>query len=254
MNRILSRLGGLFVLVAVPLFFSLAGIGDGVPSRARFEKVVTDPGLRESVAVVIRDERKLFEEMLQDSGYLDYGRHNERQKDEAVFSVSDSLGRSYELTRAHINYLRLIVFGSSFGDETKTIDAIRAMKPQRLDFNPHWFLYGGAYIYPCAASIAAFLLPAFATGELSSSPLGDITVFIRNADLLSRIFLGMKFVNALAFVFSTCMLYLLARRLVRDSHGAGLFAAVLWAPTLRPRLLPLHDGPGSDRGIRASEE
>lgn len=49
--------------------------------------------------------------------------------------------------------IRKQILGSLFGDEPNELAAVGRFKPQRLDFNPKWFFYGGAYTYPVAVFI-----------------------------------------------------------------------------------------------------
>ena len=212
----------LLVIVVIPFLFFIVGIRDGIPTRERFERIVPDSGAREQIAKYIEEEREDFENMITDSAYLNYAEFNKKLLEEKKYTITDSLGRSYELTKSHIAYLKRVVFGSSFGDETKTITAIRSMKPSKLDFNPHWFLYGGAYLYVCAA----FLQFAHLLGFIK---LGDISFFVLNLDYITRIFLAIKLVNFFGFVISTFMVYRIARKLIRDEHWLGLLAALLFA-------------------------
>ncbi len=51
--------------------------------------------------------------------------------------------------------IRKQILGSIYGDEPNTMAALGRLKPQNLNFNPKWFFYGGAYIYPAAAIVGA---------------------------------------------------------------------------------------------------
>lgn len=68
---------------------------------------------------------------------------------------------AHETARVIGHYLIL----SGHGDEHRTLIALSNMRPKRLDFNPHSFLYGGPYVY----SVAAFQAVAGALGYVPLS-------------------------------------------------------------------------------------
>ncbi len=210
------------VILGLPCLAFFPGLADGVPNAARLERVVPDEVARWEVARLIQEDRLKFQEILSQGGYTNYEAYKQELRTERTYRITDGAGRSYELTRSHVNYLKRVIFGSSFGDETKTVTALNMIKTTRG--NPHWFLYGGSYLYVCAL----FLGAGWAVGYLVP---GDVASLVMNADQITRLFLLIKLVNLPAFIVSTWLVGRLARRLIADRPGVELIAAALFAVT-----------------------
>lgn len=224
MSRPLRIVIAFLVIVVLPCLVYWPGTGNLVPNEPKFRAYVPDPVAQEGVARVLQEERLAFERSLSDSGNLNYASVNERLLEEQTFPLVDSTGETYALSRAHIAFLRRAIFGSHYGDGTKTITAIRNMKPAQGDFNPHWFLYGGSYIYPAAA----LLKVADLVGYLR---VGDVRFFILNPVYLQRIFLVVQFLNLIAFIAGTWLIARIARKVSGGDWVAGILAAVFFATT-----------------------
>lgn len=113
-------------------------------------------------------------------------------------------------------------------DEQMTLTALAQMKPRKLDFNPRYFAYGGAYIYAVGGALALGKV----LGLVRLIP--DITHYYAAPGDSAALYLAGRALSALAGIFVVLMLFRLTRRLTGDERWAA-FAAGLGA--LAPAIL-----------------
>ena len=121
-----------------------------------------------------------------------------------------------------VNKLKWIgaqLLNSQVPDEQFIMHAISQMQPRRLDFNPRFFSYGGAYVFAVAASLGLGQM----AGLVQLTP--DRLFYLSQPEQVQRLFLIGKWLGVIAGLLLIILVYLAGRRLV--SRTAGLCAAAL---------------------------
>lgn len=94
---------------------------------------------------------------------------------------------------------RFFSFGSfllngSAHDEGQTYHALASMRPARLDFDPHMFIYGGSYLYPLGAAIFGLK----SVGALHVTR--DYGYYLAAPNQIARLYLVGRAFNIVAFL------------------------------------------------------
>jgi hypothetical protein len=111
-----------------------------------------------------------------------------------------------ELEERKLEFIRRYLISSYRLDESKTLSAISRMQPAKLEFNPHFFIYGGAYIY----SVAATLQVGAMTGWVKT---GDLEFYLQHPDRPARLYITGRILSVFASVLFTLFTYLAIRDL-----------------------------------------
>jgi len=106
-------------------------------------------------------------------------------------------------------------------DEMITMMALAQMRPGEGDLDPRLYQYGGLFIYPVGALIAA----CGQVGLIEVRP--DLVYYLDHPEAFARFYIAARAYVAAWGVFGVLVVYLIARRLA--GHGAGLLAAGLFA-------------------------
>lgn len=225
------------VLVVATFAVGVAGAGWGLPSSRRAEITLSEnlrtPAFYARLAKVRAD---IYEKagpnlpayagrlLVSGGGYdASVNLATPPEKDGTIHLVSKGRDISLELLRAYNSYL----LRSGHPDEQDMLTAISKMNPRRLKFDPHFYRYGGSYLYPLAGWFGA----AGAAGYLKINP--DITFYHASPGDMGRFYLlGRLF----SLVFGA-MLVWTAYLFARDFYGprVGFFAALIFASS--PMLL-----------------
>lgn len=119
-----------------------------------------------------------------------------------------------------LNSLRSFYVRSAYEDEQSALLALSRMRPRELNFNPHLFTYGGAYLYPLAAWEAAGAV----LGAVTLRP-GLATYLAEPAKMAGLYYWG-RVLSAFAFIACGLMLLRLGREWL--GKGVGPVAAFLF--------------------------
>lgn len=114
---------------------------------------------------------------------------------------------TYRVTALFPRLVRKQFLGSIFGDEPNTLAAVGRMKPQRLDFNPRWFFYGGAYQYPVAGAVA------FGVVAMHGPRALGLDAVLRDPRIARTMYVSARLVGVLAATLGVLILGLIASRL-----------------------------------------
>lgn len=108
-------------------------------------------------------------------------------------------------------------------DEILNIMALARIKPGALEFDPHYYAYGGAYLYPLGGWF-------FALAKLGVLRLADLSTMLADPQIMDRIIIsGRAFVLG-AFALSAWPLFLALRRLQPTGVALALVGVYLFAP------------------------
>ncbi len=210
---------GLAAALAVGLATGLCGIGGGLPGPAR---------LRALRAAVRGSEA--FARSLADSWtrlYAGIARaHRELAADEPRTSVSGVVevppGWTFPPDPL-VNSARALLTQSINPDEKKSFIVLSRMRPWRLNFEPLYAEYGGAFLYP----LGAFLAAARAVGLARLTP--DLARYLSAPAEMGRLYLLGRLYVLLFHLGTLWLLFELGR--VLSGRRTGTAAALLWALT-----------------------
>lgn len=106
-------------------------------------------------------------------------------------------------------------------DEMITLMALQRMRPAELDFDPHLYQYGGAFIYAVGAALGI----AGATGLATLT--GDASYYLDHPEAFARFYLVARLLVALASASALVAAHRIGRAVA--GPGAGWCAAILLA-------------------------
>ncbi|MBC7905498.1 MAG: glycosyltransferase family 39 protein [Rhodospirillaceae bacterium] len=107
-------------------------------------------------------------------------------------------------------------------DEMMNVMALARMRPAELSFDPHYYQYGGAYLYP----LGGWLFALQKTGVLR---LGSLDDMLADPDRMDRVYGAGRLFVTLAFAASGLILWATLRRLGVAPRRAALALAIYLA-------------------------
>jgi len=208
---------GLFAALAVALAAGLTGITGGLPGASRLRALPESArGSPEFAARLADAWRKLYAEIERS--------HAELRPDEPRTSVSGVVeipsGWSFPPDPL-VNSARALLTQSVNPDEKKSFIILARMRPWRLEFEPLYAQYGGAFVYPLGAFLAAAHVLRFV--HLTS----DLAYYLSAPDEMGRLYEVGRLYVLLFHLGTVWMLYELGR--ILSGRRTGTAAALLWA-------------------------
>lgn len=203
---------GSIIFLALILFLSLilnsGGIRWGLPSKERSELL---PDL--SILEVLSEDREL------------------------ISDETKALVGHVPLSETYARILRRFLLYTHHPDEQLTLMAIARMNPREFDFNPHFFQYGGVFLF----SVAVLFKIASLVGYLEIT--GNLDYFLTHPEEISRFYVVGRSAVVLSVLFAIIAIYLVSSFLRNRTSGllAGALWAILpstiiWAHTLNPHM------------------
>lgn len=224
-----------FLLVSalfISLFLNLYGIWGGLPSKERSNLVFSEAQIK-ALSKIMKETR---EEIYQRTKYFGSGPIG---FEDCIYKVMVD-GKEVETSKFHLQASRSFLLRSCYPDEQQVLVVLGNMNPQTLDFNPHYFSYGGIYIY----LIGAFLKIASILNIITLTQ--DITYYFLNPDEMGKFFIIGRLVGALVGVLAIYIIYLIGASLYDKRVGllAAMFlsimpASVIYAHYLKPYVFNL---------------
>ncbi|MFA7328384.1 MAG: glycosyltransferase family 39 protein [Candidatus Ratteibacteria bacterium] len=225
----------LSVLLVIFGYLCFYGIGWGVPGEYRKALVFSSPNEAgyflepmKSARANIYEKVGSFGEFLSVGASLDAG-------SERVISIHENGGLVKKVPLNLVNSLRSYLLRSYGADEQRAVIALSNFRPLEKKFNPHFFQYGGAYLYPLALTVK--LADFFKFLKLQSS----IDNYLEQPVEMGKVFIAGRCLGALAAVCSLLFFYLFVRLLFdkKTALFASFFyafcpAVILWAHYLKP--------------------
>ncbi len=226
-----KRILYLLFLVVITGFFHFAGINWGIPEKGRIILVFGDRSTIEGLSDLMRDTHTEIREMLAFYGAPYWYDYNPMKKIEVKID-----GKRLLVSREIINSMRSYLIRSYGADEQAVLVSLSRMNPSRLDFNPHFFEYGGAYLYPVGGFLK--LCSSLGIAEVQK----DITYYFMNPDKIGRLYTVSRCLGGLFFLFSVVVFYFLSFYILRDENISFLMAVlfatapvfVIWSHYLKP--------------------
>jgi hypothetical protein len=159
------------------------------------------------------------------------------KEENSLTDKSNSLVRHISSDENLARITRRFLLYTNHPDEMLTIMAIARMNPSEMDFNPKFFQYGGAFIYPAAA--------VFKIGSI----LGYVNLskglehFLNHPEEISKFYILGRCLVIISCLFSVIAVYRISSFL--DNKRTGLLSAliltilpttIIWSLTFKPHM------------------
>ncbi len=206
-------------LTALAACLGLCGITWGLPSRARVA-LVMPAGL----------DNQEFHKELENSWVKMHARLGANlmlnPEAYATFAGVERFEAGWSFPPAGlINSVRSFYTRSAHEDEQTNLLVLSRMKPRNLDFNPHFFAYGGAYIY----ALGAWLAASAALGLVSLH--GGLAPYLADPGKMGALYLAGRLFSVAAYAGCALMLLRIGRRHFDSATGALAALLFLLLPT-----------------------
>jgi len=116
--------------------------------------------------------------------------------------------------------LRSYLLATSQEREYSVVAAVSRMEVRQVNFNPHFFQYGGCFIY----TVGLTLKVASLFGWVNLTP--DLSYYFTHPEAMAKIYLAGRLVVVLSVMASAFLLYLLGKMMY--GRETGLFASLLF--------------------------
>ncbi len=207
---------GLFAALAVALVTGLTGITGGLPGADRL-RALPEPlrGSPEFAARLADAWRKLYAEIDRSHAEL----RADEPRTSVVGRVEIPAGWAFP-PDALLNSARSLLTQSVNPDEKKSFIILGRMRPWKLDFEPLYAQYGGAFVYPLGAALAAARVLRLAR----LTP--DLAHYLAVPGDLARLYLLGRVYVLLFHMGTVWLLFELGR--ILSGRRTGAVAALLW--------------------------
>jgi hypothetical protein len=128
----------------------LAGIGTGLPSKEQTELVFSGQAALNALSPAMK--------LLRDEVYNDYSRQNKAELKKTYTPTNEKIsidinGNKVSVDKNKLHAMRSALLQSKFPEEPKALMSFSFIKPSKLQFNLHYYQYGGLYMYSCGAAL-----------------------------------------------------------------------------------------------------
>jgi len=191
------------------------GIGGGIPGKEHLKLLFSNEQEIQDLSQIMKETRdEIYDKIKYHGDSIDI------QEDYCDVVVE---GKETKMSKYLISSIRSFLLRSYYPDEQVTLVSIGGMNPKKLDFNPHWFIYGGLYVHLVAISLKI----ASIFNLLTISP--DISYYFLHPEEMGKFFIVGRLVGALVGVLAVYIIYLLGSLLYNKNVGliAALFLAIM---------------------------
>lgn len=108
-------------------------------------------------------------------------------------------------------------------DEMVNLMALSRINPSQLKFDPHFYMYGGAYLYPLGFYY-------WTLQQLHILPAINLEALLQNPDIVDRLYIAGRIFILATFTASGFIFYKIARRLFSKTTADIALALYLFAP------------------------
>jgi hypothetical protein len=200
----------IIVCLLASLLLNLYGVDWGLPSRDRTTLVFPDIGENKKVFRLLKQEIRGKIAALSIPPVDQYG-----MKAKKVLEFPPS---RFPRDKVMQTLLSGYLLTSGEEKEYRVLAGLNSMAPASLDFNPHFFSYGGCFVYTVGLTVKMASLLGWVRSD------ADISTYFENPEELGRVYILGRIVVVLATTLSIFFLYLLGKNLY--GKEAGVFAAL----------------------------
>ncbi|MCM8789131.1 MAG: glycosyltransferase family 39 protein [Candidatus Omnitrophica bacterium] len=213
------------------LFFHIRGIKWGVPDRERISLVFGDVKTVQDLVEPMLSTHLEIQEM-----QIYYGAPYSRAYDTSRSIPVIINGEKKNVPLEIINSMRSYLLRSYGADEQAVIASLSKMNPSKLDFNPHFFEYGGTYLYPLASFLK--LCALFGLVKLEK----DMRLYFFQPEEMGKLYAFSRLFGGFLFIFAAFVFFSLCLRITRNNTLALMLALLfisapgfaIWSHYLKP--------------------
>ncbi|MFA5644875.1 MAG: hypothetical protein WDA18_00755 [Candidatus Ratteibacteria bacterium] len=218
-------------IILMSSFFHLQGNNWAGPNNAIIPLVFKNQETVKALIPAMNETHQEIKEIQKFYG-AEYPEHY--SSDETIPIFID--GKSLNVNKETLNSLRSYLTRSFGADEQAVPNALSKMNPRDFNFNPHFFEYGGAYLYP----IGIFLKIKEIAGHLTLR--SDMSYYLLHPEEMGKIYTSGRIFGALSTIFATILFFLLSLSFFKQYWLALLLtiffgacpAFALWSHYLKP--------------------
>ncbi|MCM8770007.1 MAG: hypothetical protein NC911_10155, partial [Candidatus Omnitrophica bacterium] len=219
------------LVLIIAAFYHFRGIGWGIPDPERISLVL---GSREKAEQLIPVLEELHQEIEESIPYYGHPYPTSYQPDKPVKVVLSS--KKIITTKDTLNAIRSYLLRSYGADEHRALVALSRMNPGKWQFDPRFYEYGGAYLYP----LAVFLKVCSWFRFIRLSP--NMSFYLQFPEEMGKIFAAARAFGGIGALLAILFFSLLMRRLLANRLHSFLLSAcfsvmpvfVLWSFHLKP--------------------
>jgi len=244
-NKLLKKHGIILSIVIVSFAINLLGIRWGVPNYCRtelalgdklktgqFYKILADT--RNEIYVKTGQNTAAYAGMLREKG-MSYkemvNRSTPGRKNGTIMLKSNKI-----IPKEILHAINSYLVRSKQGDEQNMLSAIAKMRPKKLDFNPHFFIPGGSYVY----LLAGWFYLADKVGYLNITP--DLTFYHTHPEEMAKFYILGRMISGISTAFLVLIIYLIARKLYDKNTAlvSALFSAIIPMTFIEANVMKQH--------------
>lgn len=212
------------------LFIHLYGINWGVPNSAISSLVFKNTEIINKLSSVMLTTHQEIKEMM--DYYGTQYRSDYQPKEKIILKVNDTITTSKEL----VNSCRSYLIRSSGADEQAVLGALSKMSPARCNLNPHFYEYGGVYLYPMGAFL--YLLSKIKILTVTS----DMSFYLLHPDEMGKMYIWGRVFGAIGSLISIIVFFLICKKLFKNKRLVYLLTFfygtsagfAIWSHYLKP--------------------
>ncbi|MCM8816555.1 MAG: glycosyltransferase family 39 protein [Candidatus Omnitrophica bacterium] len=221
----------ILVIVIVGIFLHVKGIDWGVPKDYRIDLVFGEIGILNDMVEPMLSTHMNLREM-----QIYYGAEYPPDYDTSKEMLLNIKGVKKKVSIELINSMRSYLLRSYGADEQAVLSSLSKMNPSKMDFNPHFFEYGGVYLYLLGCFLKICSL--FDMVELKS----DIKYYFFYPGKMGDLYKFSRLFGAIFFIFSAIFFYFLCLKITKDEFLSFLISLLfvstpgfaLWSHYLKP--------------------
>lgn len=201
------------IILLISFFLNFYGIEWGLPSAERTRLILPSPRENKRIFILLQEGIKREEEPAK---VCQLKNHQRR-----CLKVLDFYPARFPSDRKMKCILRDYLLTTSYDNEYPLITLISNLKEEDLSLNPGVSLEGGPFIYTLRLSLKIAQL--FNWIQLDSG----LTFYLKNPEILKRVYLTGRMVVVVSVLISTLLLYSLGRKLY--GKDTGVFSALAFS-------------------------
>ncbi|MDD3726442.1 MAG: glycosyltransferase family 39 protein [Candidatus Ratteibacteria bacterium] len=214
------------------LFIHFYGINWGVPNSAISSLVFknTETEIINKLSSVMLTTHQEIKEMT--DYYGTQYRPNYQPKEKIILKVNDTITTSKEL----VNSCRSYLIRSAGADEQRGLLALSKINPAKCNFDPHFYEYGGVYLYPMGASL--YILSKLKILTVTS----DMSFYFLHPDEMGKMYIWGRVFGAIGSLISIIVFFLICKELFKNKRLVYLLTFfygtsagfAIWSHYLKP--------------------
>ncbi len=189
----------LFFIMLISLCINLLGIGWGLPGQNIINLIFGNEKVLNALVPIMAETRQEIRQMIKSPG-------DEYRKDYDEDKIIKFSGFKVPLTVGKINAMRTYLLRTYYPDEHITLAALSNINPKEKKFSPKVLIPGCFYVYATGLWLGM-------CNFLQIIKLGDSTFYLEHPGELKKVYLSIRILLILAFLFSIYFVWSISNNL-----------------------------------------